>query len=389
MILAICLLSLIQGQDWHYVVPAPGADYEHAPAIALSLLARVPDGVEENVEYRGERRRYTQLRYGSPGTTRIAIAVDELADGTIDLYVDADRDRKITAKDRIEGSGRSRKLALALACAAGSDVEYVARPAYLEFFSHTIAFAPIGFLEGHARLGDRSVLVRRVDANGNASYSDPGDRLLVDHNGDGRFDPFDEVFLYQPVLTIAGARWIVRETPDNDGVSFVRLEGTGQIELTAGEVLSKRVQSLTVTLQSEHGITVGVDALAKPVEAPVGRYRVVDLDVQLADPDGGAAWGFVFSAEGAAKRWYEVTKDKKLQVDPFSGLELDVGLLDEAGKPGQPVNLRPRLVTGDGLLINSCWRGMHIGFGSSGPGADIVLAEPGGGKLDDARSGFL
>lgn len=386
MISTLCCLALLQGPDWRHVVPQPGSRNEHAPPRAIPLVTQLPEGVAEEVQYSGHRHRYLQLRFGSAGTTRIAIAADELENGKHALYVDGDRDRKLTASDRVPGDGPVWRLPLELARTDGVDVEYVTRPAYFRLHSATMAFAPIGYVEGTTRLGERTVMVRRVDADGNASYSDPKDRLLVDVDGDGHFDSYDEVFLYAPVLKIRGDRWIVREDLAGDGVTFAKLEGTGSLQLTADG--AKGLRSLRVTLQSKDGVTVGVDALGAKVEAPVGTYRVVNVDVSFDDPKGGAPWGFIFSAEGEAKRWHTVGKDETTRVDPLSGLGLDVGLQSEAGIRGEFVHLQPRLTTADGLLINSCWRGQHTGFGHFGPSASIRLVDARGSQLDTAKSGF-
>jgi hypothetical protein len=266
------------------------------------------------------------------------------------------------------------------------DVPGLERPALLELFPHSVGFAPIGYLEGRAALGDRQVLVRRVDAEGNACYADAKDRLLVDVDGDGRFDPFDEVFLYAPVLEIGGRRWIVREDAQGDGVDFSALEGTGDVTLVAAA--GKKPRALTVTLQSKDGVTLGLDTLDAKAKAPVGTYRVVHLDATFDDPQGGLPWGFVFSAEGEAKRWFEVGKDQSVQVDAFAGLELDAGCEAKSAAPGEIVHLRPRLTTADGLLINTCYRGQHTGFGHGGPSASIELADAAAHKLDAASSGF-
>ena len=391
MIVAVAFFALVpQGTDWQYVAPEKGAPQEHAPPRAIPLFDSPPKGVKEAVSYRGTRRRYAQIRYGGPGTTRIAIVVDNLAGGGVDLFVDADRDRQITATDKVLGAGPTWRLPLQLGRPDGDKVRFETRPALLRLHTSALAFAPIGYVEGNARLGDETVRVRRIDVDGNDSYSDSRDRLLIDVNGDDRFDPLDETFFYASVLMIGNARWVVQEVKGqkNRRLQFAKLEGTGNVRLTATKALKKRIRSLTVTIQSKDGMTLGLSAIGDKAEAPVGVYRVVTIDVTLNDPKGGPPWGFVFSAESEAKRWFPVEKGKATDLDPFAGLTLAVGERSAKAVAGEFVHLQPRLTTRDGLLINSCWRGQHTGFGYYGPSAAITLREPGGDALDTTTSGF-
>jgi hypothetical protein len=56
---------------------------------------------------------------------------------------------------------------------------------------------------------------------------------------------------------------------------------------------------------------------------------------------------------------------------------------------GDDIPLRPRLFTGDGLLINTCFRGSPTSPGGhDGQGADIQLTGAGERALGVACSGF-
>src|SRR5438067_4784535 len=95
----------IAGEPWRYVTPGPGEPMEHPPLQAISLSADKPDGLVESVTYRGKRRLYAQLRYGSPDSTRVAIVVDEIGPDAFDLYVDRDRNRQIEPAELVAGTG--------------------------------------------------------------------------------------------------------------------------------------------------------------------------------------------------------------------------------------------------------------------------------------------
>src|SRR6202453_3115494 len=88
---------------WHYVVPAPGDPFEHAPFRALVLSREKPEELIEKAAYRGDpaRRRYARVRFGSPRSTRVTVVVYTLVSGEVDLYADADRNLKIDDRDRV------------------------------------------------------------------------------------------------------------------------------------------------------------------------------------------------------------------------------------------------------------------------------------------------
>src|SRR5215470_17298582 len=100
--LLLTLLALVPADggpgpegEWRAVEPAPGAAFEHPPLRALGLSAVRPEDVTEAIAYRGKRRRYTQLRFGSPSSIRVTVVLDEVGPGEADLYVDAARNRKL------------------------------------------------------------------------------------------------------------------------------------------------------------------------------------------------------------------------------------------------------------------------------------------------------
>ena len=67
--------------EWRFVLPKPDDPFEHPPLRALALSRTKPDDVKEMVRYRGARQRYAQLRYGSPGSIRITVVLDEVSSG--------------------------------------------------------------------------------------------------------------------------------------------------------------------------------------------------------------------------------------------------------------------------------------------------------------------
>ena len=379
---------------WQYVAPPPGDSFEHPPWRAISLSATKPDDIVEKVAYQG-RPRYAQLRYGSPGSTRVTVVVDEVGSGEVILYVDADRNRRIEARDLVNGRGRVWRLPLAMALAEEESTREIPREIVLRLGStgRVLSIAAAGYLEGTVRMAGRDHAVRRTDGDADGSYTSPQDHLWVDLNDNGRWDPDAEQFLYAAILTIGPARYAVRSDPAGTRLAFVPLEGTGTVRL-----MVRRPQT-RAHLAEIHAQFIGRDGAALNVEggtevtAPVGEYRISALSLVLSDATGGPPWHYGFSEIFARPRriWHKVEKGIRLELDPLRGLELKAEIHEppDERKPGLPVTILPRLFTGDDLLINFGYRGAP-----TAPGADhettahVTLCSSDGTILDATTSGF-
>src|SRR5205807_10258207 len=102
-----------EDETWRYVVPPAGDPFDHPPPRAMALSDAKPSDLKESVRYRGTRRRYGQLTYGTGRTAAVAVVVDEVSPTEVDLYVDADRDREITAENRVTGTGQTWRVEVA------------------------------------------------------------------------------------------------------------------------------------------------------------------------------------------------------------------------------------------------------------------------------------
>ncbi len=419
LLLGMLPFAVGESDEWRFVLPRPGAEHEHPPLRAVPLSAEKPDDLKEKAEYRGASRRYAQLRYGSPGAARVAVAIDEISGAEADLYVDFNRNRTIEARERFAGEGRTWRVPL--------DVEYIEGevikryPRELIFrrgtTGRTLSFAAAGYLEGRAVLGEDSAAepqaavgagendrkvqktVRRMDGDGNGFFTDPQDRLWIDLNGDGIWDPVSEQFLFATILTIDGARYAVRSDERGTLFSLGKLEGTGVLRLVLPERSAAEGASETdrrggiveaaVTLVGRDGSAIGLRGLGASATAPIGDYRVSALTVAFDDPQGGPRWTFVFSDNGQeTKRWYKLERDAEIEIAPLEKLEFFTGCQAKSRcRPGEAISVQPQLFTADGLLINTCYRGSHD-TGRDGVTAQIRLENAVGQSLSSALSGF-
>jgi hypothetical protein len=397
-----CFLSLISvsshavGGDWPFVVPEAGDPFEHPPMRALALSNTKPDDVKEMVTYRGARQRYAQLRYGSPGSIRITIVLDGVSPGDVDLYVDANRNRRIEAKDKITGVERTWRLPLDVAVVEGEMTRFIPRAAIFRLGASglTFSFAAAGYLEGIVSIGGAKHVTRRTDGDGNGFLTDPQDRLWIDLNDDGRWDPVAEQFLYSTILTLGESRHALRSDELGTRLALETVEGTGTVRLDLKRpAASPRATELHATLIGRDGSAVGLSGEGESTTVPAGEYRLGKLTFAFDDPAGGPKWSFIFSDDGGTRefKWYRVAKDCTLEIDPVGQLVLETGV-DETSQSvaaGSDVSLQPRLFTGDGLLINACFRGSPVEPGShEGHGVDVKLTGAADQSLGVACSGF-
>ncbi len=379
---------------WRYVLPAPGDPFEHPPLRALGLGHERPEGVVEKAAYRGTRRRYGQLRYGSPGSVRVTLVLDEVAPGEADLYVDADRNRRIEPKDLVPpGEGRTWRVPLDVAVVDGETTRFERRAFAFRLGATGLTFsgAAAGYLEGSVRVAGLDHAARRADGDGDGRLTGPQDRLWVDLDDDGRWDPVDEQFLYATVFPLAGGRYAARSDEYGRRLALVPLEGTGTIRLAFARP-GTSVAELSATLIGRDGSAVGLTGAGAEAVVPVGEYRLGTVTLSLDDRAGGPRWGYVFSDNGRRGEsvWYKVERGGEVDVDPLGAVELATGLEGvDPRQAGDDLSLRPRLFTGDGLLIVTCYRGTPTTpGGDDGPGAEVALSDREGRALATARSGF-
>jgi hypothetical protein len=401
------LLSLVHGVGqagdgqskpaWQFVLPAPGDPFEHPPFRALVLGREKPADVSEKVVFRGASRRYAQLRFGSPGSVRVTIVLDEVGPGDVDLFVDANRDRKIDDRDRVARqkgpSGREQlwRLPLDVATVEGDVTKLTHRAVVFRLGAtgRTLGYAAAGYLEGTVVMDGQVRSVRRMDGDGNGLLTDPQDRIWIDLNQDGLWDTSAEQFLFATVLNLEGSRFVLRSDQLGLRLAFEPLVGTGTLRLT---LKKGKAAELHATLVGRDGSAFGLSG-DEPSIVPVGDYRMSTLTATFDDPQGGASWSFLFSDNGARgdPRWYQVDKDKEAAIDPIGTLAMELSIADKVKtvKAGEDLSFQPLLYTGDGLLINVAYRGSPASPGAQESlGAVTTLATTDGQTLASAHSGF-
>ena len=391
--LAGLLLTTIAFGDepaWRYVAK-PEADSPVRPVFRfVALSGAKPEEIREEVAYRGKEQKYAQIRYGSDDSRRVVVVVDEVSRDDFDLYVDANRNRVIEAKDKIAGAGKDRMARLDVEITRGLQIVHEPRTVQwrLGVTRKTISLATLGYVEGTADIAGKKHAVRRVDGNANGFFADAADRLWIDLNRDSQWDPIAEQFPCSPVLTLNNQRCGIRADATGAKLTIEPLTSEGRIRLrVAGLEKDASVVKLDVMLTGEDGSALAVSALEAPTVVPAGRYAVgsVALSVQL--PSASQPIHFVFSRVGvdAKTRWHELTKDQELILDPIGKVRfaLEIDKAQRISKPGEAIRVQPQLFTADGLLINSCWLGDSEEVSRYGNHKHCTV------KLTDAKSQLL
>ena len=396
---AILAWSLVVGVSvagsWNYVVPAPGEPFEHPPVKALALVDAKPADLQEKVHYRGARRQYARLRYGSPDSLDVAVVLDRILPAEADIYVDADRNRVIEPKERVAGEKRTWRMPLDMAIVQGEKAKLIPRKVVfrLSRIGRTLRFAACGYLRGKVRVGDRECELRRTDGDGNGFFADAQDLLWIDLDGNGRWDGIDEQYLYAPILILDGRRYAVRSDGLGEHLALDEIQGSGIAKLALSQDTAERVAEVTATLVGRDGSVVGLRRNGAEATVPVGQYRLSAVSVSLKDPEKGQPWNYVFTDRNrhGAPVWYKIAKGTSVAIDPIGELALEAVLIDSDGvcRAGDKVRVKPSLHTTDGLVIAVIYRGETTSREARDRfRGEMRLVAPAGEVLGKASTGF-
>jgi hypothetical protein len=351
------------GDEWKYVVPRAGDRFEHPATKALTLDDARPPDLREKVSYRGARRQYARVCFGSPGSRLVVVVLDRVSDAEADLYVDANRDRVIEAEDRVAGQNGTWRTTLDAAVIHGEKTTAIPRRVIFQL-SRTgtaLRLASCGFVEGTVTVGGRPCAARRTDADANGLFADPQDRLWIDLNRDGRWDPVEEQFLYAPILVIGGTRYAVRGDDLGARLGLEEIRGTATLRLALAPGIAPQAADLSVSLVGRDGSVVTLSGNNAETTVPVGECRASAVHVSLKDPAGGPPWNYAFAENNRRGQpvWYSLQNGGRVTIDPIGKAALDLDLVQPKPvyRPGEQVIARPWLRTGDGLVLVAVSRG--------------------------------
>jgi hypothetical protein len=321
------------GADGQYVEPTP---------------ARL--GLTEEPKYHSRQPLYATARLGARKET-YTLVLDHSKDQPLGydiLYVDANRDGRITADEKLVGELTNQGMVFGpvrLLIDCGREqcpqwflfrlVEQQVRPestADRVQIQHHLVVLNAGYYQGVVTFGDQKRLVAVVDADGNGLYNDclrekdvASDRLLIDQNGDGKLDggyQSDEAQPLGRIVAVGGRYWQLEVAPDGSSLAVKPLDrplgtlllGEGRFSFLVGSDRG------VLRVHAEHGIA----------QLPAGTYRLQEGSYRLTGRNG-KDWRFLFKANGESEGKIEVLAGRTTPMALGPPLLPKVTVTEDAG----------------------------------------------------------
>lgn len=303
------------------------------------------------------------------------------------LWLDADGDGRLTRAERFEVKpGATLAVAVTIAAAVPVRRTVLVRPGLL---GGGPRYTVRGCMAGTLNLAGKAVRTLLIDGNADGCFDAAGtDRVWIDLDGDGRFDPVAEQFPLGSPIRVGGTSYTVASDPWARSVAaHERDPRLGRLRLAlGGPAPAGKVVAVSASLVGETGELVTVQALDAPAEAPVGRYRVAGLTLELAD-DSGRVWSYTF--RGGRAGAIDVAPAGEARADLLDGLALDVATDAHGGTgPGGEIDTTPHLRLASGLYLAACTTRLGDAVRGQERTASVVLKAPDGAALDRVVSGF-
>jgi hypothetical protein len=327
--------------------------------------------------------RYGAVALGSGGKHRLGVVWDA-AGGSV--WLDADGDGRYAAGERHAVGAKPVEVKVTIPFGGGTKAE---RTLLLRKRGDGLAHAVRGYTAGTVTLAGKAVAAFLTDGDADGCFDGAGaDRVWLDLDADGAFDPLTEQFPLGTAISAGGTALLVRPRPDGMGAQVrERPNETGTLTVEVTRLARAEVVELAASYVSEFGELVVVRSADTPTPVPAGRYRVDSLRLKLADADG-KVWRYSFSS-GERAFGLSVAKGKETVHKPLAGLRLTVSVEAGAGAtPGDDVRVQPD-VTAGGLYLTNCEVGERFAEHGREVHAELRLTAPGSEVLDRAESGFL
>ena len=258
----------------------------------VDLQRTVPKDVTLDMSIPEVELRFGQWQYGDYESARVAILLVNDPKSQRTMYLDRNRDRRLTIDERVTTRTVDGQAWLTELDAEVHENNKVARARRQIGITRTqkddqLRIVSLGQVVGVTSLANRTISVARVDVDGNGLTTDIRDQIWLDLNDDGEFDLISERFNVRSWLDVEGTRYSVRSdrlgqqvrlTPNNE-------QGTVEFEFRLADE-SAHVETLEGTLRDENGMVVAVRSSRGTISVPAGHYTLNALVLQVRDNQG-------------------------------------------------------------------------------------------------------
>ncbi len=324
--------------------------------------------------------KFATLRLGPDGKQRNA-TVWHAATSTV--WIDADGDGRFAATERHTLGTKPIEILIKLQQVNGPPV---LRTLLVRKRGDGFAYTVRGYTIGTITIAGKAVVTMLTDGDGDGCFDAVGsDRIWLDLDGDGKFDPLTEQFSLGNAIPHAGTALLVRPQPD--GLTVVvreRPSEAGTLTLDVSTLAGAEVIEFTAQLVSEFGELVVVRQVGQELAVPAGKYYVKDVLLKLGDGHG-KAWRYRFYGDQTPT--LQVAKGERTMHKLLTGLTITLDLDTTSVAKGAQVFVAPTVQAG-GLYLSQCEVGDALADHGRDLVADFVLTEPGSVPLDRTTSAF-
>ena len=366
------------------------ATYENRPVLQYRAIEFRGSPVRPLGDRKFVKAIYGVVPVGPIWDTALTIVWVPQAPGGPELWLDANGDGRLTDDERHVMSGRTLEIPATVTLQLKPETKKVHRTLVFRrsAVGDGLRYTVRGYMQGRVKLGDKEHAALLIDGNANGCFDTVGqDRVWIDLNRDGRFDPLTEQFPLGKPITHDGQVYVIRSDVSASAVvANLRSAGQGKLRLTLARKPASPVK-VSAELISDLGELINVDKLDRAESVPFGEYRLSSLRFEASDSHG-RTWTYDFDVEQPMT--YSVPTGHETTVTLLDRLVMDVSLSSGGGiaSPGQTISIQPKLTADTSLSLVRC-EVIKDGNRQQAEGnAEVLLLAPDGKVVDRGLTGF-
>lgn len=353
-------------------------EFRDTPANSLAEERKFPEGTQ-----------FGLVAVGVNNSTYLTIAWNPKGKEGPELWLDANADGKLTDDERHVMTGKELELPATIRLQINPPIE-VTRTLLFRRSSlgDGLRYTVRGYAQGRLKLGEKEYAAILIDGNADGRFDIVGrERVWIDLNEDGHFDPLTEQFPLGKPITLGKDVYVISSNSlATEVTAHLRSTGQGKIILTLGRKVDPKTK-IAAELVSDLGELVVVDKLGEATSVPFGQYRLSSLKLEVPD-ENGQIWNYLFDVD--RNKNIAVPTGGETTVVLLDKLAMNVSLGLENGKasPGQTLSIQPKLIADESLHLNTCKIGNENDYRQAEGSAEILLTKEDGTVVTRGLTGF-